>query len=303
MANTATAQNARFSVAIQTEGYKRLINQTLQDPNRARRFIANIMSAYSINPVLQECEPASILSCGLLGESLGLSASPQLGEFYMVPYEDKKAGVKKAQFQIGYIGLKQMAMNTGLYRRIDVISVKKGELIRYDPFTGNHGFKPITDPIQRAAAETIGYYGYYELINGYKEDSYWSKEEMLYHANRYSKAFNLSDYKNIEAGNVKQADMWKYSSPWYTAFEAMAHKTIIRHLLKTAPKSAEMRNAYEADNSTIAADLTPEIIVEDIPVIAGAITDAVEGAQIDESTGEVIDEPGGAPEQVSLDDL
>ena len=292
MSSTAIAQRQRFSVAIQTDGYQRLINSTLGDPERAKRFIAAVSSAVAVNPVLQECDAGSILAGALLGESLNLSPSPQLGMYYLVPYDDKKAGVKKAQFQIGYIGLMQLAQNTGLYRRIRVMSVKKGELRKYDPFTGDHVFEMIPDPTARAAAETVGYFGFYELVNGYREESYWTHEEMLRHADRYSKAFKLSDYRNIEAGKVAQGDMWKYSSPWYTSFETMAHKTVIRQLLKTAPKSAEMRHALESDERAITAGLVPEYTQD---------SGEGEGVQdVDESTGEVIE---GAPPEISMADL
>lgn len=97
----AAKSKPKFSVAIQSDAYKNLINNTLNDPKRASRFIANITSAVSVNPTLQECDAATILSAGLLGEALNLSPSPQLGQFYMVPYDDKKRGCKVAQFQLG----------------------------------------------------------------------------------------------------------------------------------------------------------------------------------------------------------
>ena len=91
----------KFSVMIQSEGYKNLINNTLGDPKRAAGFITAITSAVATNPSLQECDPATILSAGLLGETLQLSPSPQLGQYYLVPYNDRKLGRKVAQFQLG----------------------------------------------------------------------------------------------------------------------------------------------------------------------------------------------------------
>jgi recombination protein RecT len=78
--NSLSKQAPKFSVAIQQDGYKNLINNTLGDPKRAARFIGAITSAVSANPALQECDPGTILSAGLLGESLNLSPSPQLGQ-------------------------------------------------------------------------------------------------------------------------------------------------------------------------------------------------------------------------------
>ena len=69
------AQKPKFSVMISTPGYQKLINNTLKDPKRAQRFISAITSAVAVNPALQECDPATVLSGALLGESLGLSPS------------------------------------------------------------------------------------------------------------------------------------------------------------------------------------------------------------------------------------
>ena len=80
----------KFSLAIQSEGYKKLINNTLGDPKRASKFIASISSAVAVNPSLQKCDAGSILAAALLGEALNLSPSPQLGQYYLVPYDKKE---------------------------------------------------------------------------------------------------------------------------------------------------------------------------------------------------------------------
>lgn len=95
------AQRPKFSAMISTPGYQKMINNTLQDPKRAQRFVAAITSAVATNPALQECDPPTILSGALLGESLGLSPSPQLGQYYLVPYWNSKKKCTDAQFQLG----------------------------------------------------------------------------------------------------------------------------------------------------------------------------------------------------------
>lgn len=94
-------KKAPFSVMIQQDGYKNLINNTLGDPKRAAGFITAITSAVATNPSLMDCDPGTILSAGLLGETLNLSPSPQLGQYYLVPFNDRKLGRKVAQFQLG----------------------------------------------------------------------------------------------------------------------------------------------------------------------------------------------------------
>lgn len=98
---TRQPQKMTFSMAINSTGYQKLINQTISDPKKRDRFVSAITSAVAVNPLLQECDPATILSGALLGESLGLSPSPQLGQYYLVPFWDSKKGCKNAQFQLG----------------------------------------------------------------------------------------------------------------------------------------------------------------------------------------------------------
>lgn len=144
MAKTMQPQKMRFSQAIQTPMYKNLVNNTLGDPARGARFIANITSAVAVNPALQECNPGTILAGALLGESLLLQPSPQLGQFYLVPFKSKakrdrqgnviEPASVKAQFVLGYKGYIQLALRTGQYKRLNVLEVKAGELSGWDPF-------------------------------------------------------------------------------------------------------------------------------------------------------------------------
>ena len=77
------------------------------------RFISSIISAVQTTPALQECTNPSILSAALLGQALNLSPSPQLGQYYMVPFDNRKKGCKEAQFQLGYKGYLQLAERSG----------------------------------------------------------------------------------------------------------------------------------------------------------------------------------------------
>jgi recombination protein RecT len=247
MANEIQKQQPKFSVAIQSDMYKKLINNTLGDPDRAKRFIASISSAVATNPNLQECEAGTILSGALLGESLNLSPSPQLGHYYLVPYKNKD-GVSQAQFQLGWHGYYQLAIRSGQYKDLDVIEIKEGEYLGRDKLTGKQKFEFIEDESERLNKPTIGYLGYFELLNGYRKQIYMSKEEMEKHADTYSKAFSLEAYKKLKAGQIPEKDMWKYSSYWYKDFDGMAFKTILRRLIsKYGVMSIDMQEAYTKD--------------------------------------------------------
>lgn len=248
-------QKQRFSVAISTEGYKKMIANTIKDPKRANRFVASITSAVATTPALQECTPQTILSAALLGESLELSPSPQLGQFYMVPFKNRKAGTTESQFVLGYRGILQLAIRSGNYKRLNALAIKEGELVSYDPLNEEAEFNIITDDRVREATPTMGYYAMFEYLNGFRKIMYWSKEKMMAHADRYSAAFSAAAYEQIQAGKVPEKDMWKYSSFWYKDFDGMALKTMLRQLIsKWGVMSIEFQQACEADGGVVRDD-------------------------------------------------
>lgn len=244
----------KFSVAIQTDAYQRLINNTLGDQDRARRFIASISSAVAINKDLQECDAGTVLSGALLGEALNLSPSPQLGQYYLVPFKDKTKG-KVATFILGYKGYIQLAIRSGNYKKINVIEIKEGELEEFNLMSEEIKVNLIQDDEQRENAPTVGYYAMFEYLNGFKKAIFWSKNKMINHADKYSPAFSKKGYELLNAGKVKQEDMWKYSSHWYKNFDDMAKKTMLRQLIsKWGVMSIEMREAFEKDETIQNAD-------------------------------------------------
>lgn len=270
--NQQLAQKPKFSVAINTQGYKNLINNTLRDPDRARRFTASITSAVAVNPALQECDAGTILAGALLGESLNLSPSPQLGQYYLVPFKQKakydrdgnmiRPETTTATFVLGYKGYVQLALRSGQYKDLDVMVIKQGEYLGKDPETGKARFKFIEDDDVRDALPTVGYMAYFEYMNGFRKVLYWSKEKMMNHADTYSPAFSRKGYENLLAGNVKQSEMWKYSSFWYKKFDDMAKKTMLRQLIsRWGVMSIDMQTAIEHDD-TITHDNDGQLIAE-----------------------------------------
>lgn len=233
----------KFSLAIQSEGYKRLINNTLGDPKRAAKFIAAISSAVATNSSLQQCDAGSILSGALLGEALNLSPSPQLGQYYLVPFKDK------AQFQLGYKGYIQLAIRSGQYKDIDVIEVREGEYLGRDKITGKHQFEFIEDEVERENEPIIGYMAYFEYLNGFYKNLYWSKEKMQKHALEYSQAY---------ASDVKKGTNYSF---WTKDFNGMAFKTMLRQLIsKWGIMSIDMQEALTKDMSVVKEDGTYDYV-------------------------------------------
>lgn len=239
----------------------------------SQKFMTSILSAVTNNSTLQECEPMSILNCAFLGEGLKLSPSPQLGQYYMVPFNDSKRNIKVAQFQLGYRGYIQLAERSGYYRKINVLAIKEGELIKYDPLTEELEVNLIEDEELREETKTIGYYAMFEYMNGFRKTLYWSKKKMLLHADKYSQSFSLNakkgkepkydkvSYEDYMTGKVSESEMWKYSSFWYKDFDGMAFKTMLRQLIsKWGIMSIDMQEAYTKDMAEIKEDGSYEYI-------------------------------------------
>lgn len=253
-----------FSVAIQTDTYKNLINHTLGDPKKAEKFVASISSAVAINPDLKECEAGTILASGLLGESLNLSPSPQLGQYYLVPYNDRKNNRVTCTFQLGYRGLIQLAIRTNSYKDIDALDVREGEFIGRDKATGKPLFEFIEDEVSRQSKKIIGYRAYFERLNGFTKVLYMSNEALIAHAIRYSHIDGDVLQTVVNGGSLPEKDKWKYSSPWYTSFDKMASKTVLKQLLNVYGEfSTEMVEAISKDQAQINVDGTYEYVGKD----------------------------------------
>lgn len=249
--NNISQNQPKFSVAIRSDAYKNLINQTLGDPDVARQFVADISTVVSQNYMLQKCDAGSIISAGLMAQSLKLPLSGSLGFAYVIPYGSK------AQFQIGFKGLIQLCQRSGQFESIGVRSVHEGEYVGQDEF-GDDMFR---FSHEHDAKPTVGYFAYFKLLNGFKKTLYWTKAKCEAHGQRYSKS---------------------YGKLWTTDFDAMAQKTVLKMLLsKYAPMSVELQKAVTFDQAAINKDGTPDYVDNASVEEAPAKREAVSAPQIE----------------------
>ena len=230
------SQKMNFAAVLKSPAVQTSLIGTLGDAMKAKTFTAALISAVNTNRQLMSCEPMSIISAALLGESLQLSPSPH---YYMVPFNDSKSGTTKATFQLGWKGYYQLALRSGQYKHLDAVAVKEGELIGYNPITDEINLEPIGDPLAREKAKTIGYYAHFELNNGFTKAMYWPKEKMEAHALTYSQGYKAKRGYTF----------------WEKDFDSMALKTMYRQLIsKYGIMSIEMQKAFVND-MTIQGDI------------------------------------------------
>lgn len=239
MANNLANRSRKMGLTayLTQDAVKNQINSVIGGKD-GQRFITAVVSAVNTNPMLQECSNQSILSAALLGESLKLSPSPQLGHYYIVPYKDKNRGMV-GQFQIGYKGLIQLAIRSGQYKKLNVLAIKEGELVKFDALNEDIEVNLIEDEEKRENTPTVGYYAMFEYVNGFRKAIYWSRSKMERHALRYSKGYQAK----------------KGYTFWEKDFDAMAYKTMLRQLIsKWGIMSIDMISAVEKDMAVIQPD-------------------------------------------------
>lgn len=197
---------------VASENIKQKFNEVLD--KGAGAFVTSILSLVKSTPQLAAADPKTVISAAMTAATLKLPIDPNLGFAYIIPYG------KEAQFQMGYKGYIQLAMRTGQYKTINASVVYEGQVEGVDFITGEiiRGTKK--------SDKVAGYVAYFELINGFSKMVYMTKEEMLRHAQTFSKSFSRS------------------SSVWKTNFDAMGLKTVIRRLIsKYGIMSIEMQGA------------------------------------------------------------
>ena len=220
------------------------IQRALPKHMDADRIARIALTAVRTTPKLLECDQTSFLAAIMQSAQLGVEPNTGLGQAYLIPYG------KQVQFQLGYKGLIDLAVRSGQYK-----AIYAHEVYADDEFEFSYGL--VKDLIHKPAAipsgEPIGYYAVYHLQNGGYDFVYWTKERIDHHSQKFSQA--------VQKG---------WTSPSKTNYDAMAKKTVLKEVLKYAPKSIELQKTVEADSTIkneISRDMSDVINVTDYTVI------------------------------------
>lgn len=196
-------------------------------------FANSIVNLVSGSAQLKKCEPSSVMRAAMISASVKLPIDPALGFAAIVPY----GGI--AQFQLMYKGVIQLCIRSGEYEKIHDTEVYRDELQSYNPITGEVRFRDLTEYKMRPQhdfKDVVGFYCEFKLLKGFRASLYMTKEEVMEHAKRYSKAYQY----DLRAG--------KKDCPWSTDPIAMGRKTVILGLLKRyGIMSVEMQRAVIED--------------------------------------------------------
>lgn len=206
------------------------------------RFTRCMLSAVSNNPKLAQCTTESLLGAMMNAAQLGLEPNTPLGHAYLIPYWNKNKGAFECQYQTGYQGLLELATRSGELAFVDAQAVRAN-----DEFEIEYGLEPKLrfKPAMHNRGEVVGYYGIYKTKLGGYGFLHSSREDMEAYRQQYSPASKKGS-----------------SSPWDTDFDAMAKKTMIKQVLKYAPKRADLVKAVTTDSAVLnigAKDITDSL--------------------------------------------
>lgn len=221
---TVQQKNATLGELMHSPAVVGKLNEVWSSPQMANSFMSSVISVANGNPQLRKAEPMSVIGAAMVAATMQLQVIPTLGQCYIIPYGSK------AQFQVGYLGLLQLCQRSGQFKKILAAPVHEGEYISGDEFDEDYVF----DKKQRKSDKIVGYMAKFELLNGFTKVAYWDVDRVKAHATKFSQAYRSG-----------------YTSPWKSDFDAMAQKTVLKSILKYAPKSIEMQNAVTFDQAVV----------------------------------------------------
>lgn len=271
---------AAFKKTAESGYYQQQLKNVLKE--NAGTFAASLMELVTGDDKLLACDSKLLMAEAMKAASLKLPLNKQLGYAYIVPYG------KTPTMIIGYKGLYQLAIRSGLYKNINADVVYEGEYQGNDKITGELHLGG-----EKISEKPVGYFAYFELTNGFKKMMYMSLDDMASYCKKYSATMKNCKMSNEELAELaeKQAKQGPGNSVgWYGNFNDMATKTVLRRLLsKYGYLSIEMQNAMSVDEAETAEEHRDAEFAE-----------AKEVINVDAQTGEVVDMAENKPSKASL---
>lgn len=214
-------------------------------------FTASLIDLYVGDNKLQACDPKAVIMEALKAAVLKLPINKALGFAYIIPFnisvknpDNTYTSVPTPTFIVGYKGLIQLAMRTGQYKHINADVVYEGELGVKNKLTGEIDLSG-----EATSDKIIGYFCYFELLNGFSKTLYMPVEKMAAYAKKYAPTIKYSADVTIEKLiALGTSGVSGGSVGWTGDFTSMALKTVTRNLLsKYGYLSIEMQQAIVED--------------------------------------------------------
>ena len=267
-----------FQDVMNNNYYQSLLQNTLRE-NKGT-FCTSLMELFSSDEKLMQCKPTDLMAEALKAASLHLPLNKQLGQCYILPFKNK--GIMTPTLVVGTRGYLQLAMRTGKYETINSDVVYEGELTGYDKVTGRLDLSGV-----RSSNVPVGYFAYFRMKNGLSKLLYMTLDEVCIYAKQYSPTVKFSDKTTVESLKklaLKQAAEGSGDGVgWYSNFESMALKTVLRRLLsKWGELSIESNDIINLDEAPAVSSANERDV---------QFAEAKVVATVDTTTGEIV-QPG-----------
>ena len=219
--------------------------KALQNNVKADHFLRVAITAMQQNPAILDCTERSIHLQLMRAAELSLMCDGMLGQAYLVPFNNKKAGNKQCELILGYKGLRELALRTGRYTDIFAQVVYDG-----DPFKIQLGTNRFIDhEPQEIAVEDYdpknppkkrGCYAVARHADGSYIFRFWFAYKIEAHKKQYSKSWERKD------------------SIWQTNPEIAYEKTMIRKLCNSLQLGVKAERVLaREDRMEAGLDVTP----------------------------------------------
>lgn len=256
--NTLTTQDpTSLRGMLSTDLVKKRFEEVL-GPRRGAQFVSSIITVVGDNKNLQKCKPATVIAAAAQAAALDLSIVPTIGHAAIVPYGDRAA------FQAQWKGIVQLAHRTSKYKSIHLAEICEGQLIELDEIKGTFKF----DASKKKSDKIMGFFFRFDLLNGFVHEAYWSVQRCVEHGFRFSKSFQYGSGLWMEDKLITRNKQGKFDKAAFKGFItlrsgcfSMCAKTVVKNeLSKWGPLSADMQDAFTADQAVIRQDGTKDYI-------------------------------------------
>lgn len=266
-----------FQAVMNNSYYQSLLQNTMKENKGA--FTTSLMELFTSDPQLMQCDPNALMSEAVKAAGLRLPINKQLGQAYIVVFnnKDKETGkiIPTPTLIIGTKGYINLALRTNKYININKGTVYEGEFMGFDKVTGSLDISG-----EKISDVPVGYFAYFKQKSGFEKIMYMTIDDVCKFAKTYAPTVKFSKitWQELKELAIKQSVEGKGGGlGWYAGFQDMAEKTVLRQLLSSwGELSVDAEQVINADERPSAIQQRDEEFAEDKKVIV-----------VDAETGEV----------------
>ena len=287
-APTSLFQKSYTTIYDLLEKNKKALAQAATKHLDVERLMKLALGEIRKTPDLALCEPATVVASVMQAAQLGLEIGGPLGRCYLVPFNNRKTERKECQLIIGYKGMIELALRSGMVETVEGYPVFEGDRFEYSLGLNRKLEHEPTGENESAEALTHAY-----AIVRFKGGGV---------------LFMVLTRAAIET--VRRNAAGGKNAIWDKYFAEMVVKTAIRRIFKFTPASPEIARAVAIDELADAGVSTLDAI--DVELVgdqrpeektppkgpAGALDKIVDrvrsvpAPQVTETAGVEVDAPG-----------